>query len=82
MEKIYSFNGGKETSIITSVSETTLPEYHDMRRILLRSKQEVELALSKGIKVFQQQVTSNHGGHVIVYIEVPFNKLLEVADTY
>ena len=81
MEK-YTFKGTKEVVRVMNSSEVRLPEYADMRRIYLRSKLEVSLALAKGNKVYQQRVKTDCGEHIGVYIEVPFDKLIELASTY
>ena len=82
MEKVMCFEGIKEISVITNSSEVHLPEYNDMRRIYLRSKLEVSCALARGKKVFQQRITNDRGEYTVVYIEVPFNKLLDLASAY
>lgn len=80
MERINIFEGTKEISIISSVSEVNLPEYDDMRRIYLRSKQEVSLALAKGNLVYQERVEGDFGNHSRVYIKVPFDKLIDLVN--
>lgn len=80
MERLCTFEGLKEISTITNASEVNLPEYADMRRIYLRSKQEVNRALTKGIKVYQQHIDGEFGTRTMVYIEVPFDKLLDCAE--
>ena len=82
MEKVMYFEGVKEISVITNTSEVNLPEHTDMRRIYLRSKLEVSRALAKGKKVFQQRMENARGEYTVVYIEVPFNKLLDLASAY
>ena len=80
METICTFNGMKEISIITSISEANLPEYDNMRRIYLRSKQEVKRALAKGNRVYQERVKGDFGECSRIYIEVPFDKLIDCAE--
>lgn len=79
METICKFEGMKEISVVTSASEVRLPEYNNMRKIYLRTKQEVNLALAKGKKVLQQRVKGEFGERVVVYIEVPFDELINLA---
>ena len=80
MEKVFSFKGSKEVVRVTSSSEIRLPEYSDMRRIYLRSKQEVDRALARGNKVYQQSVEGDFGKHNMVYIEVPFDKVIDLIN--
>lgn len=80
MEQVYKFKGSKEVVRVTSSSEIRLPEYSDMRRIYLRSKQEVDRALARGNKVYQQQIEGDFGTHNIVYIEVPFDKVIDLIN--
>lgn len=82
METVSLFEGMKEVSVITNASEVNLPMYSNMRRIYLHSKLEVNLALAKGNKVYQQRIKNDCWEHVVVYIEVPFDKLLDLASTY
>lgn len=79
METICKFEGMKEISVVTSASEVRLPEYNNMRKIYLRTKQEVDLALAKGKKVLQQHVKGEFGERVMIYIEVPFDELINLA---
>lgn len=79
METICKFEGMKEISVVTSASEVRLPEYDNMRKIYLRTKQEVNLALAKGKTVLQQRVKGEFGERVVVYIEVPFDELINLA---
>lgn len=79
METICKFEGMKEISVVTSTSEVRLPEYDNMRKIYLRTKQEVNLALAKGKTVLQQRVKGEFGERVMIYIEVPFDELINLA---
>ena len=79
MEKC-TFKGTKEVVRVMNSSEVRLPEYADMRRIYLRSKQEVDRALARGNKVYQQSVEGDFGKHVVVYIEVPFDKVIDLIN--
>lgn len=79
METICKFEGMKEILVVKSASEVPLPEYSNMRKIYLRTKQEVELALAKGKQVLQQRVKGEFGERVVVYIEVPFDELVNLA---
>lgn len=80
MEKVYEFKGVKEVVMVTSASEVCLPDYADIRRIYLRSKQEVNRALAKGNRVYQERVEGDFGERIMTYIEVPFDKLLDVVN--
>ena len=80
METICTFNGMKEISVITSISEANLSEYADMRRIYLRSKQEVKRALAKGNRVYQERVKGDFGECIRIYIEVPFDKVIDLIN--
>lgn len=79
METICKFEGMKEISVVTSASEVRLPEYDNMRKIYLRTKQEVNLALAKGKTVLSQRVKGEFGERVMIYIEVPFDELINLA---
>lgn len=80
MEKLCTYDGVREIYRVEKASEVNLREYNNMRRIYLRSKQEVRTALARGIKVYQQHITRDFGETVMVYIEVPFDKLLDCAE--
>lgn len=80
MEKIHEFKGVREIVSVTSASEVHLPECTDMRKIYLRSKQEVKRALDKGNVVYQETVEGDFGEYSRVYIEVPFDKLIDLIN--
>lgn len=80
MEKVMCFEGMREISVITNTSEVHLPEYDNMRRIYLRSKQEIKRALAKGKRVYQECVKGDFGECRRIYIEVPFDKLIDCAE--
>lgn len=80
MEKIVRFEGTREIFSVKSASEVCLPECTDMRKIFLRSKQEVKRALDKGNVVYQETVEGDFGKHSRVYIEVPFDKLIDLVN--
>lgn len=82
MEKVCEFKGVKEIVRVTSDTEVCLPECTDMRKIYLRSKQEVKSALDKGNVVYQERVEGDFGERIRTYIEVPFDKLLDLANTH
>ena len=79
MKTIFKFEGMKEISVVTKASEVCLPECYRTRKIYLRTKQEVDLALAKGKTVLQQRVKGEFGERVLIYIEVPFEELVNLA---
>lgn len=78
-----TFEGKKSVTEVSKgsieVTEVRLPESTNVRKIYLKSKEEVDLAFSKGKRVFTEQVQTYDREYTRIYVNVPLNKLIEIA---